>query len=203
MNRVVGTPLERHPDGRDHEILRIPTYRQPQESTECVQYALWMVCQYVANGYPDPDVRSAVDPPSLDDITECVSVGSGGWRPRQEPLTQLASTVGGVEFSLESRYNGIPQSVTEYVQPRLRNLLPSILWIDKLRMDGRARNEGPLHAVVVSGLGDDCVTFHDPLLGATRSESAERVNDAWDPEMNTAVNVALSGKVDPTTVEEL
>lgn len=198
---MVGNPLKPLAGG-NYRVLRMPNHRQPQGSKECVQYALWTVCEYAANEYPDRSVRDAIDPPKLDTIANYIEVGTGGWRPNQESLNELSAVVGGLDFSLDSQYNSPTGSVIEYVQPSLQNLLPSVLWIDELRMKRGNRTGGALHAVVVSGHSDDRVTYYDPLLGDEKSVAAERLNDAWDPEMSTAIDVTLSSGIAPTTVEE-
>ena len=64
------------------------------------------------------------------------------------------------------------------------------------------RGEGPLHAMVVSGMGNERMTLHDPLKRSTDTFGIDKIDDAWDPEMNTALQVELSSTLSPVYREE-
>jgi len=193
-----------HPSDYPFNILRVPRYRQPQNAPECIHYALYIIAQYVTDHYPDPDVRDATGPVSLDLFREHIKTGRLGWEtPSQEPLTNIAAEIGGVQFSLETRYGRQPQSIDELVQEPLDQLLPTIVWIDKAMLKEDQRGSNPMHAMVVTGCGDTHITVEDPLVEGRITYDIDRLNDAWDPELNTAVTVDLDDRLEPTRRGEL
>lgn len=201
---MVGNPLVAHPGEYNYDVLHIPEYRQPQDAPECIYYALWMSINYVANNYPDRTVRTATDALKLDLIQDYIEIGDVGWEnPGQDPLTHISSEVGGVNLNLEYRYNGLPQSIDEFAREGLDKLLPTIVWVDRLLLDKKEREEGPLHAVVVCGVGDSHITIEDPLVEGTNTLETDRLDDAWDPEFNTAIELNLHNSLDPTRRDDL
>jgi hypothetical protein len=163
-----------------------------------------MVTHYVANEYPDKLVRDQVDPPKLDLIQDHIEVGKNGWEnPGQDPLTQISSNVGGIKFNLEYRYNGLPQRIDEFADNGLENLLPTIAWVDELLLKDGERGEGPMHAVVICGIGDSHMTIEDPLVEGTTTVEIDSLNEAWDPEFNTAIEVKLRNGLKPTRRDQL
>jgi hypothetical protein len=163
-----------------------------------------MAIQYVANNYPDKNVRAETDAPKLDLIQDYIEVGETGWEnPAQEPLTQISSEVGSLDLTLEYRYNGLPQSIDEFARDRFDELLPTIAWFDRLLLKQGDRGEGPLHAAVICGIGDSHITIEDPLVEGTTTLGIDSLNEAWDPEFNTAIEVSLGNKLEPTWREDL
>lgn len=196
---MVGSPLIKHPDGHQYSVLRIPRHRQPQDAPECICYTLWMAIHYVANEYPDKEIRDKTNAPNLDLIEEYINIGQNGWEnPGQEPLTEISSEVGTVELSLEYRYNGLPQRVDEFAKRGINKHLPSIIFIDRLLLKQQIRDKGPLHAAIICGVGEENITIKDPLLEGTTTLEIERLNEAWDPEFNQAIEVTLGDGFDPT-----
>ena len=190
---MVGNPLVANPDGHAYNILHMPTHRQPQNAPECIYYALWMAIHYVANEYPNKQVRDQTDPPKLDLVQKHIEIGEKGWEnPGQEPLTQLSSEIGSLKLNLEYRYNGLPQSIDEFADKQLDQLLPTIAWVDQLLLKNGTRGEGPMHAVIICGVGDTHITVEDPLVEGTTTLEIDNLDDAWDPEFNTAIELRLS-----------
>lgn len=201
---MVGDPLVAHPEEHEYELLHLPDHRQPQDAPECIYYALWMTIQYVANEYPDKDVRERTSALKLDTVARYIDVGQNGWENvGQEPLTQIGSEVGSIDLNLEYRYNGLPQTIDEFVKGGLDELLPSIVWVDRLLLEQGERGEGPLHAAVVCGVGEDHITIEDPLVEGTTTLEIDNLDEAWDPEFNTAVGVSLRDGLEPTRRDEL
>jgi len=201
---MVGDPLVAHSGEQDYNVLNMPGYRQPQHASECIYYTLWIATNYVANSYPDKSVRDATNPPKLDLIKQYIDTGDIGWeKPKQDPLTELAREISSVKLNLQCRYGGHPQDLDEFVQDGLENLLPTIIWIDKVLLKQGDRGTGPLHAVVVSGVGDSHITIEDPLVEGTTTFEIDNLEEAWDPEYNTAIEVSLSNTFEPTRREEL
>lgn len=201
---MVGDPLVTHPDGRGYDILHLPGHRQPQEAPECMCYSLWMVMQYVANEYPDKEIRAKTNPPKLDTIMDYIEIGSLGWENAgQKPLTQLSSEVSTLRFNLEYRYNGLPQRIDEFVSDGLDQLLPTIILVDNVLLKTGNRGEGPLHAVAVCGADDSTITIEDPLVEGTTTWEIGKLEEAWDPEYNTAIEVRLRDELQPTRRDEI
>jgi len=201
---MVGEPIVAHPEGHDYELLHMPGHRQPQDAPECIYYALWMTIQYVANEYPDKSVREQTSALKLDTIAHYIEVGQNGWENvGQEPLTQIASEVGSVDLNLEYRYNGLPQSIDEFSEESLGELLPSIVWVDQLLLKQGERGEGPLHAAVVCGVSEDYITIEDPLVEGTTTMEIDNLDEAWDPEFNTAIEVKIRDGLEPTRRDKL
>lgn len=201
---MVGSPLIANPGEYDYDILHMPGYRQAQDAPECIHYALWIATNYVANEYPKKEIRHKSQPPKLDLISEYIDIGRLGWEdPGQEPLTGLASETGTIKLNLQYKYNGLPQRVDEFVQEGLDQLLPTIIWVDQVLLKNNERGEGPMHAVVVCGVGDEHITIEDPLVEGTTTLEIDRLNDAWDPEYNTAIEMRLRNGLEPTRREEI
>ena len=201
---MVGDPIVANPGGHDYDILHIPGYRQAQHAPECICYALWMASHYVANEYPDKDIRAKTNPPKLDLIKEYIDIGELGWENvGQAPLTELGSEVSSLKFNLEYRYNGLPQRVDEFANAGLDQLLPTIIWIDRVLLKTGKRGEGPAHAVVVCGAGDSHVTIEDPLVEGTKTMEIAKLEEAWDPDFNTSIEVRLRDDLEPTRREDL
>lgn len=201
---MVGNPLVANPGGHDYNILHMPSHRQPQNAPECICYSLWMTAHYVANEYPNRSVRNRTDPPKLDLIQKYIEIGKNGWEnPGQEPLTQLSSEIGSLKLDLEYRYNGLPQSIDEFAAERLDQLLPTIAWVDQLLLKNGTRGKGPMHAVVICGVGDTHITIEDPLVEGTTTLEIDNLDEAWDPEFNTAIELRLRDGLEPTWRDEL
>lgn len=201
---MVGDPVIQNPDGHDYDILHMPGYRQAQDAPECICYSLWIVIHYVANEYPDKTVRQKTKAPKLDLIKEYIEIGELGWEnPGQEPLTRLASELKSLDFHLEHRYNGLPQRVDEFAAEGLDQLLPTIIWVDQVLLASGERGEGPMHAVVVCGAGESYITIEDPLVEGTTTLEIDKLEEAWDPEYNTAIDVRLRDGLEPTRRDEL
>lgn len=201
---MVGSPLIANPGEHDYDILHMPGYRQAQNAPECIHYALWIAIHYIANEYPDKDVRDKTQPPKLDLIREYIDIGELGWEDAgQEPLTQLASESGGLKLHLQYKYNGLPEPIDEFASEGLDQLLPTIIWVDQVLLKNNDRGEGPMHAVVVCGVGDEHITIEDPLVEGTTTLEIDRLDDAWDPEFNTAIEMRLRDGLEPTRRDEL
>jgi len=201
---MVGDPIVSNPGGHDHDILHLPRYRQPQAAPECILYSLWITSHYVANSYPDKNIRDKTNPPKLDTIKDHIQVGKLGWEtPSQAPLTELSSETSSINFNLEYGYNGIPKRVDEFVQPGLDQLLPTIIWVDHSLMKTGERRHGPMHAVVVAGVGESQISIEDPLVEGTTTLEIEKLEEAWDSEYNTAIEIGLRDGLDPIRRDEL
>lgn len=176
--------------------LRIPTHSQPEGEQYCVPYALWMVVQYVKNEYPDNDVRSSTRTISVDEINDFLEPDSLlGWTPNQSDLTEISTYVSTVSFSLEQWRRNPPQSLLELAEERLENDLPVIGIVDAQMLRRGIRGTGPLHAVVIAGVGDDSAVIADPWYAALHEVSRDKLKDAWDPSHHQIIDVA----VDETT----
>lgn len=159
---------------------------------------------YIANAYPDRDVRDKTNPPKLDTIKGYIEIGALGWEnPGQEPLTELSSEVATIHLNLEYRYNGLSQRVDEFVNEGLDQLLPTIIWVDRLMLKTGERKEGPQHAVVVCGANNSHITIEDPLVEGTTTLEIRKLEEAWDPEFNTSIEVRLRDGLKPTRRNEL
>lgn len=201
---MVGSPLIANPGEHDYDILHMPGYRQAQNAPECIHYALWIAIHYVANEYPDKNVRDRTQPPKLDLLSEYIDIGKLGWEDvGQDQLTKLASETGSLKLHLQYKYNGLPQRVDEFVREGLDQLLPSIIWVDQVLLKNNERGEGPMHAVVVCGVGEEYITIEDPLVEGTTTLEIDRLDDAWDPEFNTAIEMKLRDGLEPTRRDEL
>jgi hypothetical protein len=201
---MVGDPLVAHPGEHDYELLHMPGHRQPQDAPECIYYALWVAIQYVANEYPDEGVREKTNAPKLDTIQHYIETGQNGWENvGQEPLTQISSEIGSLNLNLEYRYNGLPQDIKQFAVDGLDKLLPTIVFVDRLLLEQGERGEGPLHAVVICGADDSHITVEDPLVEGTTTLEIDNLDEAWDPEFNTAIEVRLRDGLEPTRRDEL
>jgi len=94
---MVGEPLTTHPEEHDHDLLRMPDYRQAQNASECIYYALWTAIHYVANSYPDKNIRNEIGKTS--DEMGCRSGGRRQSRSSRVSIALAALCVGGASIS--------------------------------------------------------------------------------------------------------
>jgi len=178
----------------DFAHLRIPTHTQPDDESYCVPYALWMVVQYVKNEHPSDDVRSDTRSLSVDEILDFLDPDPLlGWQPNQSDLTEVSAYVSGVSFSLEQWRRNPPRDLIELAEERLENDLPIIAFIDAQLLRRGIRGNGPLHAIVVAGLGDDNAVIADPWFAALHEVPQDKLKDAWDPSHHQIIDVAVNG----------
>lgn len=180
----------------DCEYLRIPTHSQPDEEAYCVPYALWMVVQYVKNEHPDDSTRSSTRSVSVDEITDFLEPDALlGWTPNQSDLTEVSAYISTVSFSLEQWRRNPPQNLLELAREQLEDNLPLIGFIDAQMLRRGIRGNGPLHSVVIVGVGDDNAVIADPWYAALQEVPRDKLKDAWDPSHHQIIDVA----VDETT----
>lgn len=183
----------------DCAYLRIPTHSQPDEEAYCVPYALWMVIQYVKNEHPDDDVRSDTHSASVDDILKFLAPDPLlGWTPNQSDLTDVSAHVSAVSFSLEQWPRNPPQDLLELAEERLEEDLPIIAFIDAQLLRRGIRGNGPLHSVVIAGLGDDNVIIADPWYAALHEVPQDKLKDAWDPSHHQIIDVVVEESTSST-----
>jgi hypothetical protein len=49
----------------------------------------------------------------------------------------------------------------------------------------------------------DCDDCEDPLVEGTTTLEIDKLNEAWDPDFNTAIEVRLRNKLKPTRRDDL
>jgi hypothetical protein len=162
-----------------------------------------MVSQYVANEFPDPDIRDRADPPSIPEIKRYVTVDELGWRPNQSDLTDLSTHITLPKFSLESWTGTPPVSLAELAHNNLTRDLPLIAFIDAQQLRQGVRGSGPLHSIVITGIDESnnpgSVAIADPWFAAIHSVSEQNLEDAWDPSLHHIIDVGLDEDNDPTS----
>lgn len=185
-------PWTNHQLGFDY--LRVPSHTQPTDEADCVVYSLWMVTNYVGNEFPDRTVRDATNVPTIDHIKEFIRTDQLGWRPNQDDLTELSSSVSSVSLSLESWTGDPPRGLLNLAEECLADSLPLVAFIDAQQLRRGIRGSGPLHAVVIVGLNDvDAeVAIADPWFTAIHSVAKDNLEDAWDPSHHQIIDVDLN-----------
>lgn len=154
-----------------------------------------MASHYLANEYPDESIRSQTRPPTIDQIQEYIETDELGWRPEQDPLTELSTYISTVKFDLHYNYGDPTKQLMKTVESNLENHLPTIAFIDPVRLrDGKKRDEGPLHAVVICGQDGGNSVICDPWRQGTDQVENNKLKDAWDPDYNQLIDIALSAE---------
>lgn len=154
-----------------------------------------MVTQYVANEYPDKEIRANCNTIKIDHIFKYIDIGTFGWEnPSQGPLNHITELVKAISFDLNYWYGTPPQSLHEICKSSLENSLPVIAFIDRVLMEDGVRNEGSLHSVLITGTGDNHTVINDPLVEGTKVVENDKLEDAWDPEYNQTVKVAIADR---------
>ncbi len=174
--------------------LRIPVQTQPDDEEHCAPYAIWMVTHYIESEYPDKSVRNKVSAPSIDDILDYLSVDEAGWRPKQEELTQLASTIGGIRLSIDSWYGTAPMKLSEIAARNLQDDLPLIGLIEAETLRRRVTRSSSLHAIVIAGVGEETAVIADPWYARLEEVAREKLEDAWDPTFHQILEVDIVGR---------
>lgn len=182
-------------EGHDFHALRVPALSQPEGEDECVIYALWMVIHYFLNEHPEKSVREETNGLSSDEIRENITVTKRGWVPKQDELTLLSESTRSIRFRYQFSQGEPPKDLSTIIEEHLHENVPFILIIDALQLRQGIRSEGPLHAVVVTGLGDSSVAINDPWGYLEDTVDKEKLKDAWDPQYNSYIGVSVSNRI--------
>lgn len=173
------------------DALRVPGHTQPDREPECLLYAMWMCLNYVSTAYPARVVRSETTVLSPEEMKDHITIRESGWAPDQDTLDGISKETDPVSWELK-KWNGAPPMNTLYeiVKDGLEDELPTIAVVDAMRLKGYNR-DGPLHAVVVTGLGDRKVVLNNPWGSMYEVYNRDRVADAWDTLLNRLITIDL------------
>lgn len=177
------------------DALRVPGHTQPDREAECLLYAIWMVLQYMGSVYPSRTVRDDTPIIQPDQMKQYITIRESGWSPEQEDLDALSEQTRPVSWELKT-WRGAPPANTfdEIVADGLDDDLPTIAVVDSMRLQGFDRN-GPLHAVVVTGMGDRRVVLNNPWGSMYDIHSRDQIIDAWDTTLNRLITIDLQEQV--------
>ncbi|WP_160066320.1 hypothetical protein [Natronorubrum halalkaliphilum] len=81
-------------------------------------------------------------------------------------------------------------SLYTVVENGLEDTVPTIAVVDSMRLQGYDE-QGPLHAVVVTGMDDQRVVLNDPWGRMYDVYPKDLVADAWDTTLNRLITVDL------------
>lgn len=185
----------------DFPTLRVGAFAQPFNESDCVTYSLLTVASYIANEYPDEEVRLKTNVPLVDEIKGHIRTDELGWRPNQADLTDISALISSVRLSLDEWPGEPPRRLLEIAQDFLDRDLPLIVLIDDLQLRRGIRGSGPLHAVTIVGVspsGDE-VAIADPWFGEVRQVSEAKLEDAWDPMHHQVIKVEVAGTSIPAS----
>lgn len=151
-----------------------------------------MVSNYVENEHPDKSIRTATIAPSIDDLLDiCDPSEERGWAPNQSDLTEISAHTRTVHFSVESFGRNPNRSVIDIAEENLDNDLPLIVLVDAQLLRYGTRGHGPLHTVVIVGVGKDDVAIADPWFSAMTEVGQDKLEEAWDENLHQIINVSL------------
>lgn len=173
------------------DALRVPGHTQPDREPECLLYSMWMTLQYVNSVYPSEPVREATPVLRPEKLKQIITIREMGWSPDQDDLDALSEETDPVGWEMKT-WAGAPPMNTFYevVKDGFDEELPTIAVVDAMRLQGRDQR-GPLHAVVVTGLGDRKIVVNDPWGSMYDVYPRDRVADAWDTTLNRLITVDL------------
>ena len=171
--------------------LRVPGHTQPDRESECLLYAMWMCLNYLSTAYTSRVVQSETAVLTPEEMREYITVREMGWSPNQDTLDAMSEETDPVSWELK-QWEGAPpiNTLWEIVEDGLDNDLPTIVVVDSMRLRGLDRN-GPMHAVVVTGLGDRRVVINNPWGSMFDVCSRDRLADAWDTMLNRLITIDL------------
>lgn len=173
------------------DALRVPGHTQPDREPECLLYAIWMTLQYVASVYPSRSVRENTPVLQPDQMKEYITIRETGWSPDQDDLDALSEATEPVSWELKTWADAPPANIfDEVVEDGLEDAIPTIAIVDSMRLRGYERN-GPLHAVVVTGMGDRRVVLNNPWGSMYDVHRRDGVIDAWDTTLNRLITIDL------------
>lgn len=124
-------------------------------------------------------------------MKQYITIRETGWSPDQGDLDALSEETDPVSWELKTWASAPPANTfDEVVKDGLEDTLPTIAVVDSMRLRGYNRN-GPLHAVVVTGLGERRVVLNNPWGSMYDVYRRDRVIDAWDTTMNRLITIDL------------
>jgi len=152
---------------------------------------MWMVLQYMHSVYPSKEVRSATPVISPAEMRETITIRESGWSPDQSDLDALSEETGPVDWQMKWWRRTPPtDALYRIVEDGLDEDLPTIAVVDSMRLRGSNRR-GPLHAVVIVGLGEHDVVVNNPWGDMNQTIPRDRVADAWDTTLNRVITMDL------------
>lgn len=152
-----------------------------------------MVLQYMNSTYPSEAIRSDTPVISPAEMREFITIRDSGWSPDQSDLDALGEETGPVNWKLKWWRDRTPPSdvLFDVVEDSLDETLPTIAVVDAMRLRGMSRR-GPLHAVVVVGLGERDVVVNDPWGSMAELIPRDRMVEAWDTTLNRVITIDLT-----------
>lgn len=169
--------------------LNVPVPRAPQYAESYFIYSLYSVVEYFANYYPDAGIRRGTNRVSIDDLKMQFSDDEGGWRPKQDVLTQLSNQIRSIRLSTEQNWGEPPQELTEIVNEHINRYCPLIVFIDGLRLREGGDIRGPIYSAVVAGQDRGQSVLVDPLEGRKQIVKNQKLDTAWDEELHQVVEI--------------
>jgi hypothetical protein len=170
-----------HPDDDRVEVLRVPSQAQPESEPECLPYSMWIILHYVAEWHPVPWVRDETQKLSIADIEARLTIRDAGWIPDDDELESLSEKTAPIRFRHETWESSPPTTVFfDMIEDKLEKNLPVIPIIDVRALKDSIPNQGPVHAVVVTGLEGTSITINDPWGRMHEIHNKNEFVDAWD-----------------------
>lgn len=185
------TPWVGHPDIQNFDVLQIPSYAQPDGENECILYSMWMVLQYAKNSYPEQWVREETNALAVSEIGKHLTIRQAGWVPDEDELISLSEETSPIEFEhvhWDSPPAGLPYEV---IEDKLEQFLPTIAIIDARQLRKGISNDGPMHAVVVTGVDNTRIAINDPWGYHYDVVERSAFKEAWDARISQLVKVNL------------
>lgn len=167
--------------------LNVPPIAVPNTANEYILSSLWSVIRYFANFYPDSGVQRGTIEASMEDLSVLFSNDEGGWRPKQEPLSQLSRMVESLAFRLDEWVGNPPRPLIELAREEIEDHCPLIALVDTFAIRDQVEESGPIHSIVIAGVTDsECVVL-DPLEGKKVAVDNPTLERGWDPEMHQII----------------
>lgn len=153
---------------------------------------MWMVLQFLNSVYPSHDVRSSTPVISPEEMHEYITIRESGWAPDESDLEALSEDCGPANWELKWWGSTPPSNALfDVIQNGLNKTVPTIAIVDATRLRDIGR-QGPLHAIVVTGLGDRHVVVNDPWGSMYEVFPRDKVEEAWDTTLNRAITIDLT-----------
>lgn len=183
-----------HPS-ENFPTLNVPFYSEKSRENECLVYSLAMAIEYISESHPDSWVRDKMTTLSLSVIRSHLTLGEAGWKAKnsEEDFRQLSDKVGPINFEHSIRdQSPTEETLVSLVNDHLERGVPIIPFINARML--RRDMKGGVHAVVITGMNDDYISFHDPWGYPKDIAEKDEFMEIWDDVLNQVITINLGGQ---------
>jgi len=184
-----------HPQKRGFSTLNVPFRTDRGQENASFVYSLTMTIEFVSEAHPAEWVRENMSTLSTSTIRENLTIDEAGWKAKnsEEDFEAISEEAGPINFDHKLRDRPpAEETMAGSIKDHLSRNVPLIPFINSRIL--RQNKCGGVNPVVVTGMNEDSVAFHDPLGHPKDIVDREVFLQAWDDVLNQVVTVSLGGQ---------